>query len=102
MNIESLLTYELSRESYPHSGSFAGYLLETGWYDVLSPGAVKRLNEYVGETEHEGYDIPKEEWDHLIHYEAKRDGINIECLSCLVKGTEMVVDYVDYCCFGLK
>lgn len=65
---------------YPHSASFCLWLLDSDIYKKLNIEQITRLAEYLFENEHMGVDVPKEDWEHLLHAEWQK-----ECFVCTLK-----------------
>lgn len=90
------LWYEVSRgKVYPNSAAFALWMIDNDLYKILSQEAQDRMNEFVGESEHNGEIIPEDLWMHLFHIEK---GLQENCLTCLV-GRQALDDYKEWIAF---
>ena len=78
---------------YDHNAEFCYWLLESDLYKQLTLKQVECLVDYIGESEHDSTDIPKEHWEHLVHLELSTVH---NCLVCLTKWDEILEDY-SYC-----
>lgn len=93
-NVE-YLNKEMERgKVYPHTAEFCYWLLENSAYWLFTEAQLRRLVDYVGEAEHQDDNIPKENWEHLVHFELNTVHT---CLVCLTKWDELLEDY-SYCC----
>jgi len=89
MTSEEICLNYLETIVYLRTAALATYILETGWYEFMSPEAADILLEYVGEVEHGGEIenaafIVKGSWKCLIHTAVIRSGHEVGCLPCLI------------------
>ena len=81
------LESETKRTAYPSCVAFCKWLLELPLktLNLITDEGIDRLVEYIGENEHMGLTIPKEDWECLFHRELMEEGIEFKCLVCLTK-----------------